>query len=368
MKDPVVKGTTTRAYLRGNFALYLYHDYRQKAGGPTAPASIFVHILAANRGTTPQNMTIRGVWLDKSVANGIIGTSPLQGSGPSYEVANRWWRGNFNVNTSVSIPGTTSPTAPLTTNIVQLARYTLPLSQVLDGRFELSFPNDCDVYTVVTNDGQSATAISHVKNNVRADGEFSKGGVPIVETSSTYGRECGYYLQSGWQGKTNITLPANGAAYYMGLYSNTDNKFVAARQNFTAPASAVQLMPSGGYAASNTYGCYGHFFNDTIEFRNPTASVRRTQLYMACNQAGSTAASFWFWAPTHVNTGTTNVPGSANIPNKAVFCTGTAPRYLLGDWNVPAGTVSSPGIFRAVVRYYIPGLISAGQQFIVVCP
>jgi hypothetical protein len=221
---------------------------------------------------------------------------------------------------------------------------------------------------VLTNSGRSDSAINYVKRNKRADGEFSKNGVPIVETSSTYGRECGYYSGSGWQGKTNITLPANGAPYYMGLYSNTDNKFVTARQDFTAPASAVQIMPSGGTAATRSYGCYGHFFNDTIDLRNPTGTARRVQLYMACNQAGSTASSFWFWAPTHVNTGTSNTPGSTNIPNKPVFCTGTAPRYLLGDWNVPAGTVASPGLFRAVVRFYIPGLITAGQQFIVVCP
>jgi len=306
--------------LSGNGSLYFLHI--NKTGGTR-----YVHLLVSN----PQSgsVTVSGKGSAYTNAEKPLAATPnTGGTGQSYWVARDWSTGSPRTTFSnVSIPSK---------GVYQVYRATMNDSNMLDGRFEINASAGVNVYTVVTSSGSTTDAINASQGGPASGDIYS-------ESSTTFGREAGVYQNSVWTGSTGIDVPPANA--YLGFALNTASKLSPGVQDQTSPA-LMRLSDS----ASRTYGNYGHRYDLTLTLNNRSTSARTVRLSFASNLVKS----------EDVNPGTTyNGPVLLNGTLKDVYTRPTAPKQWLATWTIQPGAY-----FNARLSFYIPGLITAGQQLI----
>ncbi|WP_246069992.1 DUF3370 family protein [Mangrovivirga cuniculi] len=148
-----------------------------------------------------------------------------------------------------------------------------------------------------------------------------------------------------WSGSTNISLPSSTS--YLGLALNTSSKF-AVNGVFLQDQNATYVMKLSD-SSEKTYGNYGHKYDITLAMYNPHSTSKQVTLYFGSNYTNSSnSPSFTY-----------NGPLKMNGVIKNIYTTPTAPRQWLATWTVPA---NSP--FNANLDFYVPGLITTGQQLI----
>jgi Protein of unknown function (DUF3370) len=303
--------------LTGTNAAYLFHI--NKSG-----VTRYVHILVTN----PNNSSITISGKGSAYTNA---DKPLNGSGtgPSYAVSSDWL---------ANTPRTTFNSVTVgSKQAYQVYRATLSNGALMDGRFEITSSAGVYVYTVVTSSGTLTDAINASQGGPAAGDIFSPA-------PDKFGREAGVYASSAWTGTTSITIPASSAHLGIALNTSAKNPSGPSLQEQTAPA-VMRLSDS----AERTYGNYGHLYDFTLALSNPNSSARTVRLSLASNITGTTdVTSFTF-----------NTPVSVNGSSRTVFLKPTAPKQVLATWTVPA---NSP--FNARVKFYVPGLITIGQQLI----
>ena len=332
---PPTNAQGERTLIRGTANLYLYHDNRDALG-----RDLYLHVLATNPNSTPITVAARGNIYTRREYDGYNG----RGFGPSYQVALDWMNNRFTQNATA--------TAAASGGYASLSVVSFPRSTTIDGRLEITAPPEgCFVYVVVSTSANPATAVN-LSQTKRSEGTYTdlntgeERNVFFPEEPNTFGRQAGVYVHSGWGGETPIQLPEGPG--HVGLCLNTTGKFALPGtnqflQNQCSPAVAV-IDESSTF----TWGNYGFYYNIVLNLLNDSNRGRNVKVYLATNQAGSNAASFFFHAP---------VRAAGQLID--VFNTGGAPRTVIFD-----GVVS--GTEQAVpIQFYVPGLISAGQQLIV---
>lgn len=335
---PPTDASGQRVALSGKFDLYLYHDNR-------SGQNLYLHVFVTNPNNHSLTVSAKGNIYNRNQYDGKWTNGQKRGFGPSYQVAADWMNNSFSTVTSAR-------TIPNLGGYTSVAVASLPRSKTIDGLLTIDASANCFVYVVASTSSNPATAVNLSQTNVRATGQYWNSATQSYEntfkpeTSSTFGRECGIYEYSGWSGDTELDLP-NGPAH-VGLALNTTSKFALPGtqqrlQNQNAPAIAVI-----DNASSYSYGNYGHYYDFNLKINNNAGRQRRVRVWLATNQAGSSAASFFFHAPVRTY-------GQL----KEVFNTGSSPRTLLLDTRFSWNTLNVP------IQFYVPGLISAGQQIVV---
>ncbi len=275
-----------------------------------------------------------------------------------------------------------------------------PNSQTIDGRYEFNASNSIVVYLVFDNlDALSASAkltqlASIVGSNTnRAAGTWTDASGYIVETGSPapnapsgltvatpngrFGRECGIYLNSGWSGITNVSLPAGIAT--LKLHYNTSSKSGGQEQcadagtvtnasgtfRSTTPVDS-RAFSGGDYAlfvprptnALRTYANYGHYYDLTFNISNTTGRARRVQLLVGRPGSARYYAPFWIQSSGFTS-------GNVNTVSDIILDPGVAGGNVsekpIADVVVPNGATSATIRVSAV----IPGSISIGQYLLV---
>ncbi|MEH0152505.1 DUF3370 family protein [Limibacter armeniacum] len=302
----------------GTIPVYLFHINQ-------SGSQKYLHVLVTNPNASSITISGKGSMYTNS-------EKPLQGTGTgqSFHVAKDWL--NNTPRTSFSNVTLNSYKA------YEVAKLPVPNGNMIDGRFEITASAGAYVYTVVTSNGSLTDAIN------KSQGGPATGDI-YSPNPNAYGREAGVYANSGWEGSTDITLPASQS--YIGFALNTSSKFAfngVYLQDQNAP-SVVRLSDS----AEKTYGNYGHQYDITLAMHNPNSTAKQVTLYFASNYTNSVnSPSFTY-----------NGPLKMNGVVKNIYTTPTAPRQWLATWNVPAG-----GNFNGNLDFYIPGLITTGQQLI----
>lgn len=304
--------------LSGTFPVYLFHINQSNA-------QKYLHVLVTNPNATAVTLSGKGSMYTNA-------EKPLTGAGAgqSYNVSKDWL---------LNTPRTTFSGVSLGSfKAYEVAKLPMSHGNMIDGRFEITASAGVYVYTVVTSTGNLADAIN------LAQGAPAPGDI-YTPNANAYGREAGVYAASVWSGTTNIELPAS--ASHLGLALNTSGKF-AFNGKYQQDQNAVAVSKLSD-SAEKTYGNYGHRYDITLAMSNPHASAKTVKLYFASNFTSSTNS------PSFTYSGMLLLNGA----QKVIYTTPTAPKQLLATWTVNA---SSP--FNARMSFYVPGLITTGQQLI----
>lgn len=327
-----------RIALSGKFNLYLYHDNR-------SGQNLYIHVFATNPNNHGITLSAKGNIYNRNQYDGKITNGQKRGFGPSYQVAYDWMINSFST--------VASPRAiPNLGGYTSLAVASLPRSKTIDGLLSIESSGNCFIYVVASTSPNPATAVNLSQTNVHAVGQYWDSGAQAFvnsfkpETPNTFGRECGIYEFSGWSGDTELNLPNSPA--HVGLALNTTSKFAlpnTTQRLQNQNSSAIAVINN---ASSYSYGNYGHYYNFNLKINNHASRQRHVRVWLATNQAGSNAASFFFHAPIRTY-------GSL----REVFNTGSSPKTLLLDTRFSWNTLNVP------IQFYVPGLISAGQQIVV---
>ncbi|BDU25741.1 MULTISPECIES: DUF3370 family protein [unclassified Flavobacterium] len=303
--------------LSGTFGVYLFHI--NQSGSVK-----YLHVLVSNPQTSALTISGKGSTYTNS-------EKPLNGSatGQSYFVSKDWLQ---------NTPRTTFNNVTINpSKVYEVYRATLANNNMVDGSYEITASQGVYVYTVVTSTGSINDAVNATQTAAAGD--------IYTESTNTYGREAGIYTESGWSGTTDIDLPTGPA--YMGLCLNTSSKFAVGGtylQNQNAPFS---YKLNG--ASQNTYGNYGHKYTLTLKLNNPNSTSKNVSLTFASNFTSATnSPSFTFNGPLYLNGALKNI-----------YTTPTQPAQNLATWSIPANS-----FFNATITFYVPGLITTGQQLI----
>ncbi|PWJ41893.1 DUF3370 family protein [Sediminitomix flava] len=304
--------------LSGTFPIYLFHINQ-------SGSQKYVHILVTNPNNSAITVSGKGSMYTNS-EKPLLGA----GTGQSFHVAKDWLNNtprysfsNVNINKYKAY---------------EIARLPVANNSMIDGRFEVTASAGAYVYTVVTSTGSLTDAINKSQSGP-ANGDI------YSPNPNAYGREAGVYESSEWVGSTDISLPSSQS--YIGFALNTSGKFAyngVYQQDQNAPA-VTRLSDS----ADKTYGNYGHRYDITLAMNNPNSTAKQVTLYFASNYTNSVnSPSFTYNGPLRMNGVVKNI-----------YTTPTAPRQWLATWNIPAGAN-----FNGKLDFYIPGLITTGQQLI----
>ncbi|REE01177.1 DUF3370 family protein [Marinoscillum furvescens] len=306
--------------MSGTFPIYLFHI--NKTGSQK-----YVHVLVTNPNSSTITISGKGSMYNNA-------EKPLTGSGTgqSFHVAKDWI--NNNPRTSFSNVSLGQYQA------YEVAKLPVSNNGMIDGRFEVTASQGVYVYTVVTSGGSFTDAVNKSQGGPAAGDIYSPG-------TNAYGREAGVYDESVWKGTTNLPLPASTS--HLGLALNTSSKF-AVNGVYLQNQNADDVMRLSD-SADKTYGNYGHKYDITLAFTNPHSTSKTVSVYFGSNYTNS------------VNTPsfTYNGPVLMNGVTKNVYTTPTSPRQWLATWTVPAG-----GAFNGNFDFYVPGLITTGQQLVLV--
>lgn len=364
-----------RATMTGNSEYYTFHYNR------TGVAGYYV-LLATNTQTTNTSINAQGVLLAKDdVGVFTFPNTTYVTERESYDVADRFINNNFNVNTgSLTIPGLGSGKA----NNRILAYRKVGNGNGIDGRFKLSVAGQVFVYSVfvIQRSGESIDQMlqravnlattdtgSAADINKRAKGEWHDDFGYIVETfagntptgtvAGRYGRECGLYQYSGWLVNNDITLPATKG--FVGFCMVNDKKGFQYAEDQTAAVTAftpvdVRRHPqiANFNNASRTYGNYGHYYDVTLKLINPTTRIRNMAISFAFNSPDLTKQNARYAGPVKVKVGS-NAETTVQVLNRL-----NNPRKNLANFTVAANNSET-----IKIRFYVPGLITAGNQLIV---
>lgn len=297
---------------------YLFHINR--SGGP-----LYLHVVATN----PQegDVTVRARGIGRTNAE-----APLSGAGtgPSYEVAAAWLRGDesdLGAHTLARYQG------------VELMRLRLPEGAMADARLEVEASGGVYLYGVLTTSGSSREAIDRSQGGAAAGDVYEPG-------PDRFGRAAGLYTHSGWTGRAPLTLPAEEG--WLAMAFNTEAKFSrdgVRLQEQTAPAR-TRL----GDSAERTWGNYGHRYDVTLALRNPSSRARRVRVFFTSNVVGADDRPSFTW----------NAPMLVDGTLRTLWTRPTEPRQLLAEVTVPAGE-EVPVHLETVV----PGLVTANAHLLV---
>jgi hypothetical protein len=303
--------------MSGTFGVYLFHINKSNA-------TKYLHVLVSNPQST--TVTISG---NGSTYNNV--EKPLNGSGTgqSYFVSK---------DRLMNTPRTTFNNIPINSfKVYEIYKTQLLNNNMVDGYYEITASQGVYVYTVITSSGSLTDAVNATQTPASGD--------IYTEGTNAYGREAGIYSASGWTGSTPITLPSGPA--YLGLCLNTSSKF-AVNGTFLQNQNAPFSYKLNG-ASQNTYGNYGHKYSITLQLTNPNSTAKSVSLSFASNFTSTTnSPSFTYNGPIYLN-GTL----------KNIYTTPTQPKQTLSTWNIPANSN-----FNATITFYVPGLITTGQQLI----
>jgi hypothetical protein len=308
-------GRGGRAFpISGWNGIYLFHI--NKSG-----STKYLHVLVTN----PNSANITAYAVGSMFTNSQF---PLNGSGtgPCYMVARNWLTGNHSITTpSVTI-------APF--RAYQIARITMHNNNMVDGRFELHTSGGAYVYTVITSSGNLNDAIN-LSQGGPANGDLAYAG------PNTYGREAGVYSNHNVIAAVQTDLPTTRS--HIGFCLNTTAKFNSKLQEQTAPSNMILTG-----ASPRTYGNYGHRFNITMDLRNTSSATRRVRVSFASNvTSGNLSLTY-------------NGPFNYNGSLRNIFTTPSAPKQVLGEFNVSANSTK-----RETITFFVPGLITTNHQLIV---
>ena len=296
--------------LSGCFDVYLFHINN-------SGSQKYVHLLASNPNSSSVTLTGKGSMYNNS-------ERPLVGSGGglNYEVAY-----DFLYDT----PRSTFNTTIAPTSAKQLVR--VPLSSMIDGRYELCTSDDVYLYTVATSTGSSNDAIN-LSQNAPAPGFIAQPG------PGKFGREAGVYEGSGVKAVQVVEMPQGQA--HIGFNFNTTNKIYTYLQDQTS--GAVMHL---GDSSDRTHGNYGHRFEVTLSLQNPEPVARTATFSFASNLTGSGPSFTW------------NSPALLNGSLRNIYVTPSNPSQTLASYSVPAN-----GSRLINLELYVPGLITTNQQLI----
>ena len=296
--------------LSGCFDVYLFHINN-------SGSQKYVHLLASNPNDNTVTLTGKGSMYNNS-------EEPLVGSGGglNYEVAY-----DFIYDT----PRSTFNTSIAPYSAKQLV--SIPLSSMIDGRYELCTSEGVYLYTVATSTGSANDAIN-LSQNAPAPGFIAQ---PDVDK---FGREAGIYEGSGVKAVQVVELPLGPG--HIGFNFNTTNKIYTYLQDQTS-AAVMHL----GDSSDRTHGNYGHRFEVTLNLQNPASVARTVTFSFASNLTGSGPSFTW------------NSPALLNGSLRNLYVTPQSPAQTLASYSVPAN-----GTRLITLELYVPGLITTNQQLI----
>ena len=362
----------TKQAVNGNIEYYNFHFNNISIGGVGKQA--YYVLLATNPNNFAVSASIKGSIFSKADVGGFSFSSPSYFiEKESYEVSKRFIENNHSVNSAgITIPAIGSVGG----NYKVLTYKTVNYGDGIDGRFTLNFSGNTFVYAVmvVQKSGESisqmltrAVNLATTDNftatdvNKRADGEWHDSYGYIVESSARYGRESGLYNNSEWIVNNTINLPIS--AGYLGMCLITDQKYMPSiyPEDQTAFHSALVPTDTRRYPAigllenaSRTYGNYGHYYNITLNIVNAKSTVRNLKLSMAFNSPNVSLPNATFIGYAKIKDGNSTETGldiKIRLNN---------PKETLLNFTCAANASK-----QVTVRFYVPGLITAGHQLIV---
>jgi len=310
--------------LSGSFPAYLFH---LNGSG----ANKWVHLVASNPQAEPISVSAVGSLYTN-------GEHPLfgAGTGPSYHVAADWLAQQpaITIPAQVIAPGTG----------VVLVSKALGPSQMIDGRFELEASAGVYFYAVVTNTNDPAAAIN------ASQGPPAAGDIALPGPNA-YGREAGLYEHSEIVASLGAALPPGPG--HLGFCFNTAAKFAWDGVTLQEQTAAARTIHND--SAERTWGNYGHRYIVEIDLQNPGPEPRTVRLAIASLfTAATNDPSFTWSAPMQV--------GPVGDPQVVqAWTTPTEPLDELGSW-----MIAGEGELSLRVETYVPGLITAGQQLLVI--
>ncbi len=304
--------------LSGTHPLYLFHI--NKSG-----VTRYLHVIVTNPQTT--GITISGKGSVYTNQEKPLGVS----TGQSYQVARDWLD---------NTPRTTFSSVTLASQqAYQVYRATMPNGSLVDGRFEITASAGAYYYTVVTSSGTLTDAVNATQ------GAPATGDLAALPAPDKFGREAGIYAASGWNGTTNVDIPA--APAHIGLDLNTTGKNPSGTVILQDQTAAFSMRLSD--SSDRTHGNYGHRYAVTLALKNLSSTARTVRLSIGSNVTGTVdTPSFTY-----------NGPITLNGTLKNVYLKPTAPKQVLATWNIAAN-----GVFNGNVTLYVPGLITVNQQLI----
>jgi hypothetical protein len=356
-----------RQSVTGEKEFYTFHYNKMKVGGVEKNA--FYVLLATNPNSTPVTASLRGSILTKTDAGGFnFSNPPYFFEKEGFEVSKRFLEGDHNyVTSNVSIPPSGAG------NFKILAYKYVAQGDGVDGRFTLNFSNNVFVYAVMVsiNQGESvATILNRAVNlattdnftasnvNKRADGEWKYNNDWILERPDEYGRQSGLYRNSKWEVNQTITLPQGPG--YLGMCLISDKKFNAFSEDQTSEKIALVPADTRRYSnmgslenASRTYGNYGYLYDMTYTVVNNEAITRNVKLSMACTVTDANAPNARYVGYVKVKDGY-----SDEVPVNCIVRLNDPKFTLLNFTCAP----NSSKIIK--LRFYVPGLITAGNGLI----
>ncbi|GLW57482.1 DUF3370 family protein [Kitasatospora phosalacinea] len=312
--------------LSGTFPVYLYH---QNSTGGTA----YLHVLVSNPNNAAVTVQASGaIWTN---ADKPLVQDPAQraGTGPCYATSYDWAAGTTRTYLAA--------TAVQPRTVVEVAKVPMT-SSIVDGLLEVTASGGVYVYTAVTTDGSTATAVNYTQNDAQA----APGNI-VSQTATTYGREAGVYAASRWESGTfDVTVPAAGS--YLGLALNTTQRQVAALDQTVAATAAL------ADSSQRSWGNYGMRYAVRARLTNPSAQSRTAVLTFGSNVTAATDVPGDTWngaASVRVDGGPARIA--------TLYVRPTVPRCEIGRY------VLAPGASTLVeLEFEVPGLITAGSQLL----
>lgn len=303
--------------LKGTNSVYIFHI--NKSGSPIGSSPKYVHLIVTNPNPTAISVSAKG-----SYYNNSLDEKPLNGpnTGPSVGVAKDW------LNNTLRMP---SFSATIQTNRATQV-FSHQAKSIVDARFEITTSADAFYYVVITSTGNVNDAITGAQG-VPAPGDY------ITETANTFGREAGIYANSNVSATNDLILPVG--PHHIGFALNTTNKFSATEDQ---TSQGLMFM---NQSSSKTYANYGHKYDITFNLKNQGTTARTVKLFLASNTVKTTSTSLTFNCPIKVNNVVKNVSTRFNVP-----------KQQLESFSVP------PGGSTVNIQFFMPGLVSAGQQLI----
>jgi hypothetical protein len=372
MAPPQINGN--KQAVSGDMEYYTFHYNKTEVAG--------YYVLLASNPQRDKAITInaQGVLLAKDDV-GVFTFPNYVIEKESYEVADRFINNNFNVNTGdISIPFLGSGQS----NAKVLTYRKVGNGNGIDGRFKMKITGQAFIYSVFviqkpgeTIDKMLQRAIQMATTDTgstadiakRADGEWLdkfgyivetfSGNTPVGTPAGRYGRECGLYQKSGWQINNDITLPATKG--FLGFCMVNDRKTVNYPEDQTSPNTALTPVDVRRYPliknfsnATRSYGNYGHYYDITFKIINTQARSRNVALSFAFNSPDASKPNARFVGAMKVKVGNnaeTTVPVMVRLND---------PRKSLANFTVGASISQT-----VKIRFYVPGLITAGNQLII---
>ncbi len=324
-----IKRGGNKATLQGNFRLYISHINGQKIPG-------YLQIIVTNPHTTPLTITFKGSVLTSREAGdsrGVLGKSNY------YKVS----------ETALSALSDLSPTrtksiAPGKTVLLSLKRLNPKTS--VDGLLQVHSTQGVFVTVLATKTPYVEEGVRLLANRQPATGNIKS------PTSRTFGTGAGIYPTWGLLATPTLTLPPTIA--HLGLSINYAD-YELNPTNLNVQTSLCQRNTANKTlclidSSVRSNGNYGREHNIRLKVVNPTTAPQTVRVWFASNAIMADRTLLY------------NGAISFNDVIQPVVTTPTRPRQELTSIPLlvaPQSTLTIP------LRFFIPGLSSAGQALII---